>query len=176
VASERAASSRRHAARRELFEQILTAAKTAGVKAHANRSPSDGPYVGAPAVPGRGWSNLVYGLAKTDTAVILEIDLGAGRDEDNRRVMSWLIANQRQAVDDAFGPGIDWHVEVAGRTAKARAWVGAGGWDDADRWTHETVPETVDAMRRLELGAAAAIKSANLEEILGEHATEAPPD
>ena len=176
AATEREANRARHAARRDLFERILLVAKGAGVKAHANRSATDGPYLASPVVSGKGWARLGYGISKQDSHVYFEIDFGSDRAVENRTMMDWFIANHRAEVDNVFGDGIDWEVEVDGRIAKARFAVGAGGWADADRWDIETVPRTVDAMRRLELALVKYVKTADPQLILGAEVADAGTD
>lgn len=176
AATEREANRARHAARRDLFERILVAAKVAGVKAHANRSGTDGPYLASPIVSGKGWARLGYGLSKQDSNVYFEIDFGSDRAEQNRKMMDWFIITHRAEVDAAFGEGIDWAVEVDGRIAKARFDVGAGGWADTGRWDTETVPRTVDAMRRLELALAKHVKTADPQRVLGAEVADAGTD
>jgi hypothetical protein len=151
----------------ELFGRLLDASEVAGVQTHIGLSPSYGPYVVGRPVSGKGWARLVYMLGTTYTAVQFEVDLGKDRDDDSTKVMNWFITNSRSSIDDAFGPGINWDMKVDGRTRKARATIDSGGWAQPERWDDETIPATVEAMRRLESALIPAIKAADHTAILG---------
>lgn len=166
ASKERATYEAGRAARLDLFDRLLTSAEAAGVTTHAGLKPSYGPYVVGRPVAGKGWARLVYMLGTTYTAVQFEIDLGKDRDDEATALMNWFISNWQSTVDDAFGSDINWDVKVDGRTRKARAVIDSGGWAQPERWDAETIPSTVDAMKRLESAFLPAIHAADLSAIL----------
>ena len=94
---------------------------------------------------------LNYGVGQHKTSVILWIDRGAGRAEENLAAYDILLAH-RSEIETAFGHELVWQDGGDNvRSCKLLYNIDHGGWHDEETWS-EIYSETVGAM---ELFAAA---------------------
>ncbi len=133
-----------HVLRLRFWEQLLSLAKAKGVRTHENRTPSKDYWLGA----GAGRSSLTYTYLLWDDKAGVDLTIYSPDREVNKHIFDQLYAH-REAIDAAFGDGLEWERLDTNIISRIRYSTGAGGLrTDESQWP-AIQGAMVDAMGRL---------------------------
>ena len=135
---------RRERGRLAFSQQLLEHAATL-TNLHAGLGPGTRAWFGTRIAAGM---NLVYGVRQSGTRVMLFIDRGVGRIEENDAIYQALLGHRDQIERD-FGDPLTWEAKENNRSRQVSLDLSLGGWAQPETWP-TAIKATVDAMIRFD--------------------------
>jgi hypothetical protein len=150
----RLAETSRHAMLRRFWRQLIERSRPK-TPLFSNRTGSKDQWIGV--TLGRTGFNLNIVLLREESRVECYIDLGKNSDEKNLAAFK-ALEQQKQAIESAFGDGLDWQ-ELEDSRACGICKCLQGGWDQPEAEWGRLQGELIDAAIRLEKALKAPIQS-----------------